>query len=154
MAVIPREERPRDLQFAGPATATADPSQARDDGLSSDSVTGWRLPWILFRQLFVDPFGVLSLLLTAHLVLLIGSIVGLYRLSPWGFYYVYVMIPFSTILLSVSSVPFVPRLIPFPLGAIVMMVLNLAVLAVTRVAHVRYLRGTAGERRVGAASQN
>jgi hypothetical protein len=108
---------------------------------------GWRMVEIFIRQLFVDPFGVLSLLTGAYLILLVGTIVGLYRVRPWGFVYAYLLIPFATYLLGISFVPFLPRLFPFPASAVVVLVSNLAFLAAVMLAHARFEAGRTGNSR-------
>lgn len=108
-------------------------------------VAYWRLIWVWFRELPRDPYGILSVIITAYLVLLLGSIVGLLRRRPWAFYCIYVMIPLNTILLSISFVPFVPNLLPFPFSTIALTALNLLVLAIAGVAHVKYKREAVGK---------
>ena len=99
---------------------------------------------IWLRELPRDPLSPLSLVMTAHLLLLAGSIVGLLRLRPWGFYLVYLMIPLSTVLLSISFLPLVPRLFPFPLNSIVMSAMNLLVLVFVVSTHAKFRREAAG----------
>jgi hypothetical protein len=87
--------------------------------------------------LYVDPFGTLSLINAAFLILLVGAIVGLYRVRPWGFISAYCLIPLATVLLGISFIPFLPRLFSFPTSAVLMLLSNVAVLAVV-LAHLRF----------------
>jgi hypothetical protein len=83
-------------------------------------------------------FSTLWAILAVHLGLLLAAIVGLLRVRPWGFYCLYVLVPFSTILLSISFVPHLPRPFPPELRPLVLTVANVAVLLVTAAAHASH----------------
>lgn len=44
---------------------------------------------------------------------------GLYRLKKWGFMFAYIAIPFSTVALGASYIPYLNRLFPIGFGVIV-----------------------------------
>jgi hypothetical protein len=66
-----------------------------------------------FMAFFRDASADLVVVLTAYFVLVVGSLAGLLRLRQWGFYFSYVLAPFSTILLGDPLIPLVTRLLPW-----------------------------------------
>jgi hypothetical protein len=96
-----------------------------------------RLLGTLFRAPVGSPvWGMLAI----HVALLIGAVIGLSRLRPWGYHCVYVLVPFSTLLLSISLIPHLPRPFPPEVRPYVLVAANLAVLAAAVFAHVGYRR--------------
>jgi hypothetical protein len=57
------------------------------------------------------------LILFLYFINLIAAI-GLYRFKKWGFILAYIAIPFSTIALSTSYIPYLNRLFPIGFGVI------------------------------------
>jgi hypothetical protein len=72
-------------------------------------VTNFVLLQMMFR---VAPWSLLGIVLILFLGLLLGSIVGLLRMRPWGYWLAYALVPVSTILHGISLVPFVVELLP------------------------------------------
>jgi hypothetical protein len=77
----------------------------------------------------------LWVLLAIHVALLVGAVAGLALLRRWGYWCVYLLVPFSTILLSISLIPHLPRPFPPELRPWVLAAANLAVLAAAVFAH-------------------
>jgi hypothetical protein len=90
----------------------------------------------LLGTLFRAPVGsTLWVLLAIHVALLVGAVAGLALLRRWGYWCVYLLVPFSTILLSISLIPHLPRPFPPELRPWVLAAANLAVLAAAVFAH-------------------
>ncbi|MCW5603146.1 MAG: hypothetical protein KIT18_01150 [Burkholderiales bacterium] len=103
--------------------------------------------WRLFLPFFSGAPGILILVALTHLVLLIGAIIGLWRFRPWGYYLAYLLVPFSTVMLSISFVPFVPLAFPDNLRPLVLVIVNAAVLLLAVAAHLAYRRTLGGAAR-------
>jgi hypothetical protein len=82
-----------------------------------------------------EPFTLLGLVISPYLALSIASLAGLLLLRPWGFYALYVLIPYSTVMLSVSFVPLPLSVLPLESRWIGLMVLNIAVLFLGAISH-------------------
>lgn len=92
--------------------------------------------WRLISGLFATELTAELLAMTLiHLALMMLAIIGLWRQRPWGYYVVYLLIPASTILLSISFVPFVAELLPRVSETVALPILNGAVLLLAVVAH-------------------
>jgi hypothetical protein len=90
----------------------------------------------LLGTLFRGPVGsTLWVMLAVHVALLVGAVAGLALLRRWGYWCVYLLVPFSTILLSISLIPHLPRPFPPELRPYVLAAANLAVLAAAVFAH-------------------
>jgi hypothetical protein len=112
--------------------------------------------WVLVGMLFrTEPWGVLGIVLLVLFGLMVGSAVGLLRLTSWGYYLTYTLVPFATIFHGIALVPGAVSLVP---GAqaktVAVFVLNLSFLFAAIRSH-RSLRaigflGEGGSRRVAA----
>ncbi len=92
--------------------------------------------WRLVSGLFATERSAELLAMTLiHLALMMLAIIGLWRQRPWGYYAVYLLVPVSTILLSISFVPFVADLLPRVSDTLALPVLNGAVLLLAAAAH-------------------
>jgi len=98
-----------------------------------DLLTSSELVFALLR----NPLTILGLVVFLHLTLLTGSLIGLLLRLPWGFYLVYILVPFSTVLLSISFVPLVPGLLPVEIQWVALTLLNAAVLSLAAFVHLR-----------------
>lgn len=86
--------------------------------------------WGLVRSLlYTGPASILGVVIVILLGLIVGSAVGLARLTPWGYYLTYALVPFATIFHGIALVPAVTNLLPQGQPRIVaVLVLNLAFL--------------------------
>jgi hypothetical protein len=109
----------------------------------------WILIPIVFRNPPWSPVGSVSIL---FLGLLVGSVAGLLKMRPWGFYCAYLLVPVSTMLLGIALVPFVTDWLPTrSLQVNSLFVLNVAFLVATAASHLMYRRSTRGDGGAAAA---
>jgi hypothetical protein len=76
-----------------------------------------------------DPVSLGGVLIFAYLVLSTTCIIGLLAERSWGFYLLYILVPFSTVMLSVSYVPVLVKLPPASNPWIIPLLLNAGVVA-------------------------
>lgn len=92
-----------------------------------------RLVMALFQA---APWSMLGVALILLLVLLMGSVIGLLRLSARGYYFVYILVPYATMFHGIALIPGVTNVLPTPtLRLASVLLLNLAFLAATIVSH-------------------
>ena len=102
--------------------------------------SSWELVAMLLRN---PPWSILGVVIILFLSLLIGGLLGLLWLRPWGFYCAYLLVPVSTMLHGIPLVPFVTNLLPSPeLRTWSVFILNFAFLVATIVAHLAYRTST------------
>jgi hypothetical protein len=99
----------------------------------------WQLFVLLFRT---APWSMLGVVLILLYVLLIGSVIGLLRMSTRGYYFTYVLVPFATMFHGVALIPVVTSLLPSQTLRIAsVFVLNCTFLAAAVVSHRFARRG-------------
>lgn len=86
--------------------------------------------WALVRSLlYAGPWSTLGIVIILLFGLTVGSAVGLARLTSWGYYLTYTLVPFATIFHGIALVPGVTSLLPEGQARIVaVLVLNLSFL--------------------------
>jgi hypothetical protein len=89
----------------------------------------------LLPMLVKDPFSLLGLVIFVYLALSIASVVGLLLTRTWGFYLLYILVPFATVMLSVSFVPLWLRFPPADKPWLIPTLWNAAVLGLAALAH-------------------
>lgn len=106
--------------------------------------------WQVLKLVVAETFELGGLVALVYLVLTIGSLAGLLLRRVWGFYALYGLIPFATIMLSVPFVPLHLAFLPISERWIGLTTLNVAVLVLAAVGHY-WFRRTAGHVPSGAA---
>ena len=99
------------------------------------AITYWRVLGLL-----AEPFSAGGLVALTYLLLTVASLAGLVLQRRWGFYALYTLVPFATIMLSVRFVPLPLAILPLGQRWIGVVALNVAVLALAVWAHYWFRR--------------
>ena len=89
----------------------------------------------LIPILIGDPVSLGGAIIFTYLVLSVASIIGLLIQRSWGFYLLYILVPFSTLMLSVSYVPVLVKLPPADKPWILPLLLNAGVIVLAVLVH-------------------
>jgi hypothetical protein len=94
----------------------------------------------LFQSTYVSSFSAISA--GAFVILLVLSIGGLLFTARVGFYVLYILAPFSAMMLGISLVPFVVSWLPWNVRTPVIIGFNISVLVLCGIAHRLYNNAT------------
>lgn len=97
----------------------------------------------LFQSTYVNSVSAISG--AAFVILLVLAIGGLLFLARVGFYTLYVLAPFSTIMLGISLVPFVVSWLPSSVHTPAIVGLNISVFVLCGIAHRLYNKASRHE---------
>jgi hypothetical protein len=104
---------------------------------------GFPLAGGLFQSTYVNSVSAISG--AAFVILLVLAIGGLLFLARVGFYALYVLAPFSTIMLGISLVPFVVSWLPWSVRTPAVIGLNISVVVLCGIAHRLYNKAARSE---------
>ncbi|MGH8544835.1 MAG: hypothetical protein ACREX3_14655 [Gammaproteobacteria bacterium] len=91
--------------------------------------------WKALKLIPAGPFTVGGIVALVYLLLTITSFVGLLLIRSWGFYALYALIVFGTVMLSIKFLPVPLTFLPIADRWIGLAMVNLVVFVLTAVAH-------------------